>query len=66
MAAITVREVLEITANNLGGISVPRSLNEQIGIPIDHAISNLRACIEAIDRQENMAKETEQNSEGEQ
>lgn len=47
---MTVKEVLEITINNLNGISVPRWLNQQIGIPIDNAISNLMACLEAMDR----------------
>ena len=47
---MTVREVLEITRNNLANIAVPRALNDMIGIPIDQAIGNINACIEAMDR----------------
>lgn len=47
---MTVKEVLEITVNNLNGISVPRWLNQQIGVPIDNAIANLQLCIEAMNR----------------
>ena len=49
---MTVREALEITANNLGNIPIPRALNQLIGIPIDMAIANIQACIEAMDRQQ--------------
>ena len=61
---MTVREVLEITRNNLANIAVPRSLNQMIGIPIDQAIGNINACIEAMDRQEAQAKEAEQTGDG--
>ena len=45
---ITVPEALEATIRLLGGICVPRSMNREIGIPIDTAIANLEACINAI------------------
>ena len=57
---MTVKEVLEITRNNLGNIAVPRALNQMIGIPIDQAIGNINACIEAMDRQEAQTQEAEQ------
>lgn len=44
---LTVNQVIGITIDLLGNIAVPRNLNEQIGIPIDRAISNLRVCLEA-------------------
>ena len=47
---MTIKEVLEITINNLNGISVPRWLNQQIGIPIDNAIANLQLCLDAMNR----------------
>lgn len=47
---MTIKEVLEITINNLNGISVPRWLNEQIGIPIDNAVGNLKLCLEAMSK----------------
>jgi len=57
---MTVIEALRITVNNLGGVAVPRALNQQIGIPIDQAISNILACIEALERAEQENKEKEQ------
>lgn len=58
MGTITIKQALEIIERDLGNISVPRVLNEQIGIPIDNAINNLRFCIDAINR-----KEQEENQE---
>lgn len=52
METMTVKEVLQITVNLLGNISVPRKLNEQIGVPIDHCIGNLRECMRAMDAAE--------------
>lgn len=49
---MTVAEVLQITVDLLGSIPVPRNLNQSIGIPIDNAIGNLNACIEAITKRE--------------
>ena len=57
---MTVKEVLEITRNNLANIAVPRALNQMIGIPIDRAIGNINACIEALDRQKSQTQEAEQ------
>ena len=54
---MTVRQVLEITVKNLMLIAVPRGLNQTVGIPIDQAIGNLQACIEAMDAQEAAAQE---------
>lgn len=48
MEVLTIKEALEMTINLLGNISVPRNLNESIGIPIDSAINNLKLCIEAM------------------
>ena len=63
METMTVGQVLEITMNNLGNIAVPRALNQMIGIPIDQAISNLQACVEALNAQEAKAREAEQEEE---
>lgn len=54
---MTVRDAIIATMNLLGNIPVPRNLNQSIGIPIDNAIGNLQACIEAMDR----AKENDEN-----
>lgn len=47
---IPLIDVLKSTVQMLGNISVPRVLNEQIGKPIDTAIGNLQACVEAIEK----------------
>ena len=49
---LTVREVLEITVNNLQGIMLPVELSETAGQTILGSIRNLTACINAMDRQE--------------
>lgn len=48
MKELTVIEALKVIANRLGMIAVPRSLNRLIGIPIDNAIADIDACIEAL------------------
>ena len=48
MDQITVKDALESTIRILGNICVPRNLNQMIGIPIDTAIANIEACINAI------------------
>ena len=57
--SFTVKEVIKLTVNQLGRIAVPRYLNKQIGIPIDQAIDNLNACIEAWDSLEKNSSESE-------
>ena len=56
---MSIRDALAATAALLEGISVPAWMIREIGIPVSGAISNLRACIEAIDNQEKEAKEDE-------
>lgn len=45
MEKYTIKEVLVITRNILGGISVPMAYKKEIADPIDHAIDNLTQCI---------------------
>ena len=60
----TVAEVLTMTIDYLESIAVPRKLNEQIGIPIDRAIDNLRKCVDAMKQEpEDIAKGQEQPDE---
>lgn len=47
---MTVRDVLEDVKKNLGGISVPVSMLESVGMPIAQAINGIWLCIDAIDR----------------
>lgn len=54
----TVIEALQMTADDLENIAVPRYLNRQIGVPIDNAVSLIMKCIEAL-----TAKNTEQGIE---
>lgn len=48
---LTVREVLEITINNLKGITIPIELCDTVGQAILGSIRNLTACISAMDAQ---------------
>lgn len=57
----TVNEVLQSVINILGNIAVPRYLNEQIGVPIDDAIHNIVACIEANKKAEDSIKEEDKH-----
>lgn len=61
---MTVREALTATIKLLGDISVPRYLNDSIGIPIDDAINNIRICIDAMERVGNAPAEQEENENG--
>ena len=64
METLTVRQVLDIVTGTLENISVPRKLNEQIGVPIDHCIGNLRECMRAIDAAEAQKAEEEPGETG--
>lgn len=54
----TVIEALQMIADDLANIAVPRYLNQQIGVPIDNAVSLIVKCIEAL-----TVKNTEQGIE---
>jgi hypothetical protein len=51
MEQLTVREVLEITINNLKGIQIPVELCDTVGQAIVGSIRNLTACVNAMDAQ---------------
>ena len=46
MKSYTIKDVLIITKDILGGISVPMTYMNEIAIPISHAIDNLNGCID--------------------
>ena len=48
----TVKEVLEDVIKTLSNIKVPMSEIDAIGIPIARSINGIKACINAIDNQE--------------
>ena len=48
----SIKEVIEITANMLRRISVPAEYAEQIGMPVMHAIRNLKVVMQTIEAQE--------------
>lgn len=48
----SIKEVIGITANMLRQISVPVEYAEQIGIPVMHAIRNLKVVMQTIEAQE--------------
>lgn len=54
---MTIREALAETLSLLEDIRVPAGLIREIGLPVDGAITNLRACVEAIENQEREAEE---------
>lgn len=54
----TVEQVVRETIRILGGIMIPVSMVDTIGMPIKQAIHNLEACCEAWE------KENENNQEG--
>ena len=47
---MTVTDALKATINLLNSIAVPRYLNESIGVPIDNAANNIRACVDAMEK----------------
>ena len=56
---MTVKEAIANARQQLLNISVPRALNEQIGVPIDRVAGLLQACLEAIERNEMERTEAE-------
>ena len=48
---MTVEDVLRISNNILGEISIPAKYAEQIAKPISQVMSNLKLCIEAEEKQ---------------
>jgi len=49
---MTLKEVLQKTADMLGNIQVPAVLAEQVALPISRAIDQMAECIAAIERDE--------------
>ena len=54
---LTIPQVLEVTIRILGDINVPMNLFNAVGAPINAAINNLRACADAIQRNNEETKE---------
>ena len=61
---MTLKEVLQKTADMLGNIQVPAVLAEQVALPISRAMSQLTECIAAIERDEQKAAEEAEADEG--
>ena len=51
MAEPTVRDVIEMTINDLKQIRVPAEELDEIGLPVRNALHNLKMCRDAIDRE---------------
>ena len=70
MEKLTVKQVLEITIQNLESIMVPAGLTEQIAIPIAQNANNLRECIKSLEssgvmtKHQDTAEETEEPEPG--
>jgi hypothetical protein len=57
METMTIRQVLEITIQNLRGITLPVALMETVGQALVGSIRNLEACVNAIDNAERGAED---------
>ena len=57
---MTMKEALQVIANNLAGISVPISLTQQIAMPIQHEIENINQLILAINMNEEAQKQEQE------
>lgn len=59
---MTIKELLQLTADELEGISIPVKFADQISRPIYQAACNIRRCIDAM---EEAAEEQEEEQDGE-
>ena len=55
--AMSIRQVLEITRDALGGICVPVSLTQQIAEPIRRCAENIQLCLDAMAQEPTETKE---------
>lgn len=62
---MTIKEVLEMVVKNLSEISVPVALTQQIAMPVSQAIENVKACLEAMARQDQAAGQQQESQEPE-
>ena len=56
---MTVKDVLTDVTKMLSEINVPATMIESIGIPVAKAINGISICIEAMEREQQMAAERE-------
>ena len=56
---LTVKDVLEDVKKVLGGIEVPATKIESIGIPIARAMNGIQMCIDAMNKDEQKQEEPE-------
>lgn len=61
---MTIDQVLDVTVEILNGIIIPIGMMESVGVPISHAVGNLKLCVDAI-RKESAPKEEEEADEPE-
>ncbi len=61
---LTVEQVIEITINNLMVIRVPAMMAEEIGVPIQKNIGNLRQCLTALKAAREAKAEEEAEADG--
>ena len=48
----SIKDIIQVTINNLSSIRVPAGLMEEIGMPIVQNIQNLDMCLQMIQEQE--------------
>jgi hypothetical protein len=54
---MTIKDVLQLTVDQLSNISVPVAFQKQIGEPIYNAIGNLNECLRAMAAADQKAEE---------
>ena len=59
---MTVKEIVETVIKDLGGINVPVSQLNSVGMPIARAIQGLHLCVQAWD--EEAAKQAQDDDDG--
>lgn len=57
MENVTVKQVIEISANELKGLNVPVNLIPTIGMTLSRVVANLEVCLKAIDEAEKRERE---------
>jgi hypothetical protein len=61
---VTIKYVIDQTIDLLKQVQVPMNLFDQIALPVNAAIGNLRACLDAISRSEREQEKRKEEQNG--
>lgn len=61
---VTIKYVIDQTIDLLKQVQVPMNLFDQIALPVNAAIGNLHACIDAINRSEREQEKRKEEQNG--